>query len=157
MKTTPILAIAWILFLVIYSCTPSTPSNEEAEDSSASSGTSMTGGEQVYCFTTESDTVILSLDISPDKVRGTLLTQYAGKDKNTGAIAGQLHGDTLFADYTFQSEGVESIREVAFILRGDKAMEGYGDVIEGNGKMVFASRDSLAFDSSFVLSKGQCR
>jgi hypothetical protein len=67
-----------------------------------------------------------------------------------------MHGDTLLADYTFQSEGTESVRQVAFLQQGDGFVEGYGDMEDQNGKMVFKNTGSLDFSSGTAFTKVPC-
>ena len=67
-----------------------------------------------------------------------------------------MKADTLIADYTFMSEGTQSVREVAFLLTDSTAKEGYGDMTEKNNKMVFIKLAKIKFDRSFVLSKQAC-
>ena len=66
-----------------------------------------------------------------------------------------MYGDTLLAEYIFKSEGITSIREVAFLKQDDSFVEGYGDVEEQYGKMVFKNRSALSFTGK-VLHKVDC-
>ena len=67
-----------------------------------------------------------------------------------------MNSDTLIADYTFMSEGIESIKQVAFLFEGTKVMPGYGNMVENNGEIVFQNPSSLSFDRAFVLVEGDC-
>ena len=67
-----------------------------------------------------------------------------------------MNGDTLLADYTFQSEGTESVRQVAFLKKGDGFVEGYGDVEDQGGKMVFKNTAMLDFGSGTAFTKVPC-
>lgn len=89
-------------------------------------------------------------------VTGTLMYNFYEKDKNTGTIEGKIDGDILFADYTFNSEGVKSVRPVAFKVTGNQFIEGYGETEENNGKMSFKNKDSLNFDHSITLAPFDC-
>ncbi|MBO0947092.1 hypothetical protein [Fibrella forsythiae] len=110
-----------------------------------------------YAYTSAADTIQLTLLRNDTTVTGTLLYRLAEKDRNSGTFAGRMRGDTLVADYTFQSEGVESQREVAFLVSGDKLIEGFGPIEEKNGKAVrFSSLKSLTFSQTFPLLKVDC-
>ena len=109
-----------------------------------------------YAYTTGQDTVRLTLQTTQPAVTGELAYHYFEKDQNRGTIRGTLHGDTLRADYTFQSEGRESVREVAFLRRGAGWVEGYGDVAEQAGKMVFKQPAALRFESKNELVPVAC-
>src|SRR5690606_5814178 len=78
------------------------------------------------------------------------------RDGNVGFITGEIHGDTLIADYTFLSEGIISVREVGFLLGEEQVTEGYGDVEEVDGKVVFWHKDSLDFSNGLIMPKIPC-
>ncbi len=88
-------------------------------------------------------------------VTGELVYDYFEKDKNTGTIKGEMKGDTLFAEYMFMSEGINSVREVAFLKKGDSWIEGYGDVEEQTGKIVFKNKAALKFEINITLKKNR--
>ena len=110
-----------------------------------------------YLYATDRDTVYLKLNPALNgKVTGDLNYHFFERDGNTGFIEGEIHGDTLIADYTFLSEGLISVREVAFLLGEDQVMEGYGDVEEQDGRMVFWHTDSLDFSNGLILPEVPC-
>ena len=102
------------------------------------------------------DTVLLSFTRNDTAINGELIYQFFQKDRNTGIINGTVKGDTIIADYKFNSEGTTSIRQVVFLKRGDELLEGFGDIEEYDGKMVFRNISSLVFDSSMVFSLTDC-
>ena len=102
------------------------------------------------------DTVLLSISGEAITVTGLLSYNYYEKDKSSGDIQGNMYGDTLIGEYSFQSEGTTSVREVAFLKRDDTFVEGYGDVEEKDGKMVFKNRSSLKF-TGHPLKKVDCK
>lgn len=111
---------------------------------------------QCYQYASATDTVRLSLNRTNESVRGDLAYQLSGKDRNVGTLAGRMRGDTLLADYTFRSEGVESVRQVAFVVQAGGLVEGYGSVREQAGRMVFTNVNDLTFDARRVLAKTEC-
>ena len=113
-------------------------------------------GEYCYGYTNKKDSVFLNAKITDSAVTGNLYYNFYEKDKNNGTINGKMKGDTLMADYTFMAEGMQSVREVAFILTDSTAKEGYGEMIEKNNKMIFANPVKITFDKSFILSKKEC-
>jgi hypothetical protein len=110
---------------------------------------------QCYAYTAQ-DTVYLTLS-GTAPATGNLIYHYAGKDRNRGTIQGSFSGDTLRADYTFQSEGTESVREVVFVRRGNGLAEGYGPVTERGGKIVFRQPHRLQFDTKVSLLPVACK
>ncbi len=109
-----------------------------------------------YASVTGADSVSLRLVNTNGDITGELTYNNQEKDDNRGTIMGQMHGDTLLADYTFISEGVESVRQVAFLKKGEGFVEGYGDAEERNGKMFFTNTAALDFDSNSVFEKVPC-
>ena len=111
---------------------------------------------QCYSYTTENDTISMKLTLADNEVTGNLTYKYFQKDQNKGTLRGAMTGDTLFATYTFTSEGIESSREVAFLKKGTDLVEGYGDSKEKNGMMIFTSKASLDFNSKTILKLVEC-
>lgn len=107
-----------------------------------------------YSFEEKGSSVSLQMEITGKDVTGTMVYALAEKDKNTGTFKGTLNNDILIADYTFQSEGVESTRQVAFEVRGDKLIEGYGEMNEDGTS--FKDVNQLKFNATMPLSKMDC-
>lgn len=128
--------------------------NTTASSDSSVVATSLT--PQCYAYASARDTVALMLTQSGAHVTGDLLYKLAGKDQNTGTIDGTLHGDTLLADYTFFSEGTQSVREVAFLRQNNGYVEGYGPVRQQNTRQTFADHAKLTFDSRRPLRSIPC-
>ncbi|WP_293888307.1 MULTISPECIES: hypothetical protein [unclassified Sphingobacterium] len=108
-------------------------------------------GKSTYQYLKNGDTISLAVVIDGEKVHGDLSYAWKEKDRNTGHIEGELKGDLLLANYTFSSEGQESVRQVAFKLSKEHALEGYGAMEEKAGKMSFVDVNKLAFDEKFPL------
>jgi hypothetical protein len=113
-------------------------------------------GPQCYAHTTATDTIRLTLQTTQPTVTGQLTYHYFEKDRNRGTISGSMHGDTLLADYTFQSEGTTSVRQVAFLRRDIGFIEGFGPVAERQGKTVFTQPRALTFDAKYTLLPVAC-
>lgn len=113
----------------------------------------------VQCFVYQKgkDSIQAQLRIKGEQVSGKLSYSFFEKDKSTGTISGQLKGDTLFALYTFQAEGSQSVSEVVFLKRANKLIEGYADMEEQNGKMVFKDRKNIQFDPKTELLLTPCK
>ena len=60
---------------------------------------------QCYKAVYEKDTIDLKLNtLKNGKLSGDMLMKVAGSPEKFGEIAGEFHGDTLFADYTFKEK-----------------------------------------------------
>lgn len=115
--------------------------------------------EECYSAIIKKDTIAMTLNIKGDQlISGKLSYNFYEKDKSFGTLVGKIKGDTLFADYAFMSEGVSSIRQVAFLKKGNTYVEGFGAVVDDNkGKVTFKDMKQLKFDGSIVLSKVDCK
>ena len=109
-----------------------------------------------YVYMENGDTILLNLHEKNGTVSGKLLYQLDGKDRNTGTIVGSMRENVLLADYTFRSEGVTSVRQVAFKKKGTTFRDGTGEMTEKNGKMWFSDPDKLKFNTGPVLTKTVC-
>ena len=118
-----------------------------------------TKANECYQAIIEKDTITLTVDINNvNQFEGKLDYSYYQKDKSIGTLLGNVKGDTIFADYTFQSEGKTSVRELAFLKKDlNTYVEGYGEIIETNGKMVFKDKSKIKFDGNVVYNKIDCK
>ncbi len=114
--------------------------------------------EECYRGFLNKDTFLLSIHRQGNEVRnGKLEYRFFEKDKSAGTLVGQIKGDTLFAAYSFVSEGKPATREVAFLKKGDTYTEGFGDVADDNhGNITFKDTKKLGFDGKVVLTKSKC-
>ncbi len=113
--------------------------------------------KECYEYVQGKDTIQANLLVQSENVSGDLIYKLFEKDKNTGKITGTISGDTLLADYTFMSEGTESVRQVVFLRKNKTLLEGYGESEEKDGKMVFKSMKDLNFTSSLQLLEVPCK
>ncbi|MDC8001448.1 hypothetical protein POV26_10380 [Aequorivita todarodis] len=109
-----------------------------------------------YRYVSKKDTVLLQMEKMNDEVAGTLSYNYFEKDKSDGTFEGKMVGDTLFADYTFGSEGTLSVREVMFLKKGNKLVEGFGEVEAGDGKMKFKNNTEFTLNDAMPLEEINC-
>lgn len=124
-------------------------------DSTSTNGKS--SSKECYQYVLNRDTAYLSLDLEDEQVTGSLEYKLFEKDNNNGVIAGIVKGDTIIADYTFQSEGKTSTRQVALLKQGNQMIEGFGDIEEVEGKTIFKNTSKLTFDKSMVFKKTECK
>lgn len=111
-----------------------------------------------FCYTgiISRDTVLLNVNITDTLVTGGLIYNFFEKDDNKGSLSGKMLGDTMIADYKFYSSGMESMRQVAFLKKDSVMIQGFGPMVERDGKMVFVSTNEINFGRSIVLSKNAC-
>lgn len=114
--------------------------------------------KECYLYIKNKDTVSLTLNKVGNDVTGDLTYNLYEKDRNYGTITGKMKGDTLLLNYTFDSEGVSSVRQLAFLKKDNQLIEGFGPEEEKNGTMVFKKLSDLKYDpKSIVLSKTTCK
>lgn len=151
-----ILLLATIFGTLLISCNNKAKVNTEIPVAPAPPVTE-TLGNKCYLSLVDNDTVSMELNINANnEVNGKLTYKIYQKDKNEGTIVGNIKGDTLIANYTFTSEGKSSIREVVFLKKDARYIEGYGTTLESNGKKVFTDKTKLKFDSKTIFNEVDC-
>jgi hypothetical protein len=113
--------------------------------------------KECYAGYAGEDSIFLMATVEGNKVLGTLRYAFHEKDNSSGNFVGRMKIDTLIADYTYISEGVNSVRQIAFLEKNGRLIEGYGELVEKDGKMIFRNTDSLQFGRGFVLDKTTCK
>lgn len=148
--------ISGSLFL---SCKSNSTQKEETNVKQEEAKMPVTITEPATCYALDNgkDKVDMQIAIKDNIVTGNLLYNYFEKDKNSGTIKGEMHGDTLLGTYTFMSEGKKSKRDVAFLKKGDEIVEGYGSVNPATGEPNLTDRSSIKFDNTFTLKKTDCK
>lgn len=109
-----------------------------------------------YQYVKNKDTATMQLRINGEEITGFLDYHIYEKDANKGTLAGEMKGDTLIAEYTFDSEGLRSVREIVFLKKDGKLYEGYGPIKEEKGKIRFENPGTLKFDN-LVFSPKPCQ
>lgn len=154
-----LLIIPILCIITITSCKNETKTDEsEMMNSEESDMQADVNTPQIACykFASEKDTVLLQMEQINEEVAGTLSYNYFEKDKNDGTFEGKMIGDTLYADYTFGSEGSVSVREVMFVKKENKLIEGFGEVEEVNGKMKFKDNAKFTLNEKMPLTEINC-
>jgi uncharacterized protein YcfL len=110
-----------------------------------------------YAYIKNRDTASLTLKVANEEVTGDLNYNWYEKDRNKGTIAGEIKGDTIIAEYDFQSEGTRSIREIVLLKKNGKLYEGFGEVETKGMKTIFKNRASLKFDDGIEFNPVDCK
>ncbi|MEJ7827950.1 MAG: hypothetical protein WKF91_07140 [Segetibacter sp.] len=152
------------LLFFVFTLTVSCNNNSEQATSAVNGGDTSKAVENkiqipvssCYASMLNKDTVRMKLEVFETVVTGSLVYKIHEKDSNKGELEGQLKGDTLIADYKFMSEGTQSVRQVVFLIKDSVAIEGYGNMEEKNGKMVFKNVKEALFGKGISLKKEEC-
>ncbi len=115
------------------------------------------GISNCYSWNIDNDSVELKLSISGIRVTGALWYHLYEKDNNKGTINGSLKDSLIIADYTFQSEGMTSVRQVVFKMKSDTLLEGYGDIVMKGDTAMFKNIAQLKFQDDRPLLKVNCK
>ncbi len=148
--------LPYYLFLLATVLMMACQNNSSLQKHDASTRITIPTEQTCYTYTSNKDTASLMTISSGPIVTGELHYRLFEKDNNMGVIKGEMRGDTLIADYTFGSEGMQSIRQVAFLKKDGKFLEGFGEVIEKDGKMIFKALSALTFGNSIEFTKVNC-
>ena len=140
---------------VLFSCNSQRKETEKPSIENSDANKEMP--KNCYRYSSATDTISLKVIHNGNEIAGTLVYNFKEKDKNKGTIQGSMYGDMLVADYTFMSEGMQSIRQVAFKFEENSFVEGYGDISIENSKVRFKNLDSLTFNTSMPLTKIDCQ
>ncbi len=113
--------------------------------------------KECFLYAANRDTVTMTLTRNADNASGEMQYNLFEKDGNFGTFSGTFIGDTLYADYTFESEGMTSVREAVFLRKGDKMFQGDGEIIITGDKVTYRNPKALSFGNSIVLEKVKCK
>ncbi len=140
----------WIFLLFFIGC-------KKNQDLVLPEGVSEMDISGCYIYSQDSNYVEMEIINEGEEIIGKLKYALFEKDANTGTIKGRISKGILIADYRFTSEGVQSTRQIAFLIKNNQLIEGYGEV-EVNGKTAnFKNIENLNFSSSnIVLEKQEC-
>ncbi|AZJ33669.1 hypothetical protein SAMN05444344_0516 [Tenacibaculum mesophilum] len=148
-----------ILFLVTtlaISCKKKEPKNDATKEPVEVVVETPTTLIQIGCYEYNKDGNQILFEITEinTTVEGTINYALAEKDANTGTFSGTLTDNKLIGIYTFSSEGTESTREVAFMVKNGQLIEGFGELNEtGNA---FKNKNNISYTSTMPLTKTDC-
>ena len=102
------------------------------------------------------DTSHLQIDNKNMNINGTLSYNIFQKDRNDGTLQAEITGDILNGWYLFKSEGVISVRQVAWKIKGSELWPGTGEMVEKNDTMFFSAPDALQYDNTRPFKRVDC-
>ncbi len=108
-----------------------------------------------YVATLGKDVYTLSVLSEKDGVfDGTLSFKNFEKDSSSGSYKGTYKDGILLGDYSFQSEGMNSVMQVIFKKTGNDFVRGYGDLNSDGTR--FTDLSKITYDTSAVFKAGDC-
>jgi hypothetical protein len=112
--------------------------------------------QSCYLGISGKDSIMISLDDNLGTITGKMRYNNFEKDSSFGDIIGIKNGDTLKLNYTFQSEGLVSEREIYFLKKKDQLLEGIGDHKSDGNKDLYANPSKLKYGTS-TLKQVDCK
>lgn len=112
--------------------------------------------EGCYSWIQGKDTATLQIQARGSQVTGSLSYNIFEKDRNDGTVQADLTGDVIRGWYLFKSEGIVSVREVAWKIRGEELWPATGEIKEAGDTARFAQPDRLDFDRNRAFKKVPC-
>jgi hypothetical protein len=106
-------------------------------------------GKQCFERILKQDTIAIELFIRDTSASGNLIYNLYEKDRNKGSFKGSIHNDIILADYTFASEGKNSVRQVIFKLKDGVLTEGYGETLLKDDKFIFKDTSKIQYTQVF--------
>lgn len=110
-----------------------------------------------YASNVKNDFALLKLTISGTNVTGELSYHLYEKDNNSGIIKGAVQNNLIVANYTFQAEGMTSVRQVVFKINADTLVEGFGDIVMKGDTAEFKNISDLQFQNDRPFLKTECK
>ena len=108
--------------------------------------------EKVECYKAlyEKDTIDLKINtLNNGKITGDMVMKIIDMPQKTGNITGELHGDTLFVDYSFiqgENNKVKFKNPLAFLKRDNELILGNGKLETYLGETYFAKGVPIDFE-----------
>ena len=109
---------------------------------------------ECYLYNESGSVISLELSHNENNISGNLTYALKEKDSNNGVFIGQIKNNVLIADYKFQSEGTESTRQIAFLIKDNQLFEGYGEMNKDGTKFMDVAK--LKFNYTMPLKKTDC-
>lgn len=105
---------------------------------------------QCYKALYQEDTIELKMNtLKNGKITGDMVMKFFNMPKKVGKIAGEFHGDTLFASYTFIQGTYDKItykNPMAFLKRGNELILGNGKIETTMGASYFVKGLPIDFE-----------
>lgn len=148
------------LFLFAGSCNNNGNSSPETTNDTVANNTGTVAVDSLssgcYSQVVGRDTAFLEVENKNGTINGSLSYNVYEKDRNDGTMQAELVNDTIQGWYLFKSEGMVSVRQVAWKINGDELWPAVGEVLQRNDTAFFAQPDKLKFDNSRPFKKVAC-
>lgn len=153
MKNTKIIVIIVLLLIIgaftyVWSHKTEVPPVVDESSSTPSQAASIVG-----CYRAGTDKDVFTLHVTSltgTSASGTLEFKNYQKDSSSGVFQGTYDSGVLLGNYSFRSEGMDSVMQVIFKRTGDNFVRGYGSLDSTGTK--FSNLDTVTYNESDPLS-----
>lgn len=146
-----------VVFLAACNSKTETQSQKTADTLKNSVETSAASINGCYISILKNDTATLNINENGSTVSGELIYKRFEKDNNKGTFKGEIKDSLIIGDYTFQSEGKSSVRQVVFKVSGTNLIEGYGDINMNGDTANFKNISRLNYQDDQPFIKTNCQ
>lgn len=146
------------LLLIGGSCNNNGNSSVETNSDTVANKVVVTDSLSSGCYSqiAQRDTSLLQLENKDSIINGTLSYNIYQKDRNDGTLQADIEGNIINGWYIFKSEGVISVRQVAWKINGDELWPATGEIVQKNDTAMFAQPEKLRYDSVHPFKKVPC-
>lgn len=153
---------AFMVFTAL-SCEKKTTETVDVQTANADSVTIPESNEPIesstlqtcYMEATGKDTLFITLDDNLGTITGKMRYKNFEKDSSFGDVMGTQNGDTLKLNYTFESEGTTSDREIYFLKKDGNLIEGIGEHKTEGNRDFYANTGQLKYEGH-TLKAADC-
>jgi hypothetical protein len=135
---------------------PTSPDTKDANTVTPPSDNKDTTIGGCYSQVYKRDTVTLQIDVKGNNVTGPLTYKIFQKDRNDGSIKAVLADSVISGWYLFRSEGIMSVRQIAWRVKPGRLLPAMGEMVQRNDTTMFVNADRLQFDNSKPFVKTTC-
>jgi hypothetical protein len=147
-----------ILLAAITMATACTSGTDKGTENSAASAEPL--NSECYTAVQGADSAFMKLNsAATGKITGDLEIIYAGKPGHKGTLSGEFKGDTLYADYSFNTGGTKTNYKnpMAILRDGDRMILGVGEIESYLGKSYFKKGVPINYEiAKFKFDKTAC-
>lgn len=152
MKVFGYIILSVIVFVLIGITILHKPKNTELV-----SGPQMTSIVGCYVFKADKNVYTLNLQTQNGlSVAGTLRFDNFQFDDSSGTFVGTYENDILLGDYSFTSEGMDSVTQHIFKRSGDNFVQGTGEYTTNGNRQTLVDPNSVTWEQNRVFIKSPC-
>jgi hypothetical protein len=142
--------------VLLYSCADKTGKQEVAPPLAKDTAAAVTYAG-CYEMIINKDSAYLQLTDSGYFYTGKLIYKRFEKDSNNGIVSLSKEKDHLSGWYTFQSEGMTSVRQIIFKAYDGKLAEGFGEIAVISDSAFYKYPVTLQFEETHPFIKVNCK